>query len=239
MSKERLLDPLSTNEVPAAYYLSNPKRGENSSGVLDMLNSRLHKYRDLARSGSPAIKMPVMESPEQSKRRFKYSKNVRLTSNERDFDPEFLIKTVRLNNIHHKQYNPTFKNKEWSKHFKEVFEKLQSTDQSLDFEKEFGLNQRYATGRQNREGPLATDTGRVTLYNPSEIKSVQDLRNYKRGLCTSRVFKQFKGNIELQEITNQSVERDKLSQERIVENQLYILNQYRKNMVRPTATGNS
>jgi putative ubiquitin-RnfH superfamily antitoxin RatB of RatAB toxin-antitoxin module len=118
---------------------------------------------------------------------------VRLTSNEHDFDPEFLVNTVRLNNMKHQQFNPTLKNKEWSRHFKEVIEKFNQTsvDDKIDFEKEFGIKQRYG-----KDTKVLEDRGRVTLYNPNDIKSLQDLKNYKRGLCTSRVFKQFKGNIE-------------------------------------------
>jgi hypothetical protein len=52
-----------------------------------------------------------------------FSKNVRLTSNENDIDPDFLMRVRRINKINHHHYNPTLDNKEWSKHFKEILYK--------------------------------------------------------------------------------------------------------------------
>jgi hypothetical protein len=165
---------------------------------------------------------------------------VRLTSNDRDFDPDHLLKTVRLNKLHHKHYNPTLLNREWSKHFKEVVEKLnksaESQEDKIDYEKEFFGKQRYFIPRRSggsKCGEHPETGGGVTLYDPSEIKSTADILNYKRGLCTLRVFKQFKANIDLQKNVPPM---PKLSPERLVQNQLYVLNQYRKNMVRPSAT---
>jgi hypothetical protein len=54
-------------------------------------------------------------SAEKSERGF--SRNVRLTSNNDEFNPEFVMKAMRFNKFNHKLYNPTIVNKEWRKHF--------------------------------------------------------------------------------------------------------------------------
>ena len=75
-----------------------------------------------------------------------------MTSDERDFDPDYLLRKIRLNKINHKNYNATYNTKEWSKHFKEVITKLNKSgiiEKPIDFNKEFDKKPLYvpATSR--------------------------------------------------------------------------------------------
>ncbi len=69
-----------------------------------------------------------------------FSKNVRLSSNLGDMNPQYLLKKARLNKINHHNYNPVVQNCEWKKHYKEIISKhnsLSPPNQQIDFENEF------------------------------------------------------------------------------------------------------
>jgi hypothetical protein len=52
-----------------------------------------------------------------------FPSHVRLTSSRQDYDPEMIVKVLRMNKIQHHRFNPTFENKMWTNHFKEVLGK--------------------------------------------------------------------------------------------------------------------
>ena len=82
------------------------------------------------------------EKPQRKTERIVYSKNVRLTSDENEFDPDHLLKIIRTNKIRHKQYNPTMVNKEWTRHFKEVITKCNRSGRAfIDYNQEFSQRQ--------------------------------------------------------------------------------------------------
>lgn len=128
---------------------------------------------------------------------------MRLTSNERDLNTDFLLQTMRLNKISHRVYNPTLFNREWRKHFKEIVHKHNNeSEDQINFCKEFQgtdtsevlkrfSESRYSKTLSGNSFGEINKLGNITLYDPKKIETRQDLYNYRRGLLTSKFFKQF------------------------------------------------
>lgn len=77
---------------------------------------------------------------------------------------------------------------------------------------------------------LIMDNCNITLYDPLQIKSARDLHNYKKGLKTSKLFKQFHDIVQHEELTgDQPRER---SIDSINDNKSYVESQYQRNMIR-------
>lgn len=74
----------------------------------------------------------------------------------------------------------------------------------------------------------------ITLYDPKEIHTKRDLQNYKRGLSTSKVFKQLRLNIQNQEAVGKEIVNER-SLENIKDTKSYIDGQFQKNMIRKSA----
>ena len=116
------------------YYLTDKQDTNQSEEALLRVQTFLKQKKD--------CQLSFDEKPQRKTERIVYSKNVRLTSDENEFEPEHLLKIIRINKIRHKQYNPTMVNKEWTRHFKEVITKCNRSGRAfIDYNQEFSQRQ--------------------------------------------------------------------------------------------------